>query len=70
MVKEQGEALGKLEDYINDVDIEIKKAESEIYKASKDGKRNSKKLLWLSMILLFVFFIVVIVIIIAVTGNK
>jgi t-SNARE complex subunit (syntaxin) len=64
MVREQGEALGKLEDYVNDIDIVIKKAESEIDQAERDSRYNSKKIIWLTITICLVIILVVLVIIV------
>jgi t-SNARE complex subunit (syntaxin) len=53
-VKEQGEALGKIEDHIVQVNNNVKGAEKEIDEADKMTRKNTKRLCFIALAILFV----------------
>ena len=54
LVREQGQALGKLDDQIEQVLSFVKEAEEEIEEAESIQKRNTKSLLWIFLIIFFI----------------
>jgi t-SNARE complex subunit (syntaxin) len=53
-VKEQGEAIGKIEDHIVQVNNNVKAGEREIDEAERITRRNTKRLLWIFLLICFV----------------
>ncbi len=60
-VKEQGEALGKIEDHIVNVNSNVKAGEREIDEAERDTRRNSRRLLWIFLSICFVVVAIVVI---------
>jgi t-SNARE complex subunit (syntaxin) len=53
-IKEQGEALGKIEDHIVQVNTNVRAGEREIDEAERDTRRNTRRLLWIFLAICFV----------------
>jgi t-SNARE complex subunit (syntaxin) len=60
-VKEQGEAFGKLEDHVVEIKTNALGAENEINEAEKLTRRNTRKLLYIFLLVAFVVISIVVI---------
>jgi t-SNARE complex subunit (syntaxin) len=66
MVKEQGQALGKMEEQVEQVLSFVKEAENEIEEAESIQKKNTRRLCWVIIIILFIVLSIVAIILLIV----
>jgi t-SNARE complex subunit (syntaxin) len=70
MVREQGQALGKLEEHIESVLSNVKEAENEIEEAASIAKSNTKRTCRIFLIVMFLVLSVIAILLLLLFNNN